>query len=179
VPDQHGSLYLYEALELRGEYDARIKDLRDLLPEGRKKESHWSRPAEEEEHSVPSPGVELAALRKELRALERKRIMLGSAIQETNYRNQVEVAGESMSIARALEERKALGQRIAELHELLIQSAYVKVIYKEGRDITTPPAASFPETREELARVRSEFRGLNRALRAVSFTTLVDFRDGP
>ena len=33
MPTEQNKLYLYEALELRAEYDARIKTLRDCLPE--------------------------------------------------------------------------------------------------------------------------------------------------
>lgn len=36
MPAEGNRLYLYEALELRAEYDARIKTLRDCLPEARK-----------------------------------------------------------------------------------------------------------------------------------------------
>ena len=36
MPAEGNRLYLYEALELRAEYDARLKTLRDCLPEARK-----------------------------------------------------------------------------------------------------------------------------------------------
>ena len=35
MPDESNQLYLYEALELRAEYDARIKTLKDCLSETR------------------------------------------------------------------------------------------------------------------------------------------------
>jgi hypothetical protein len=35
MPDEKNNLFLYEAIELRAEYDARIKTLKDLLPESR------------------------------------------------------------------------------------------------------------------------------------------------
>ena len=37
------TIRLYEALELRGEYDARIKTLRDCLPEARQNRNLFSR----------------------------------------------------------------------------------------------------------------------------------------
>lgn|GEM_PF-1528342 len=33
MPDTKNKLFLYEALELRAEYDARVKTLKDCLPE--------------------------------------------------------------------------------------------------------------------------------------------------
>ena len=36
MPTEQNRLYLYEALELRAEYDARIKTFRDCLPETRR-----------------------------------------------------------------------------------------------------------------------------------------------
>ncbi|MCE2433353.1 MAG: hypothetical protein J4F29_10595 [Candidatus Latescibacteria bacterium] len=35
MPDESNKLYLYEALELRAEYEARIKTLKDCLSETR------------------------------------------------------------------------------------------------------------------------------------------------
>ena len=46
-------LYLYEALELRGEYDARIKTLKDCLPETRRNRGGFSFSREDE-----LPGIE-------------------------------------------------------------------------------------------------------------------------
>ena len=177
MPDEKNNLFLYEARELRGEYDARIKDLRALLPENRTRRSGWLVAGESQESMVPAEDVDLSKLREKLKGLERKRVMLNSAIQQANYENRLTALGETMSLARALEERKATDKRIAELHERLVQSAFVKVIYKEDRDIVTPNNSSFTETQKELDEARSSFRELNRRLREASFKVTVDFKD--
>ena len=42
MKDKTKTLYLYEALELRSEYDARIKTLKDCLPESKQNRDRFS-----------------------------------------------------------------------------------------------------------------------------------------
>jgi hypothetical protein len=42
MKDKNKPLYLYEALELRSEYDARIKTLKDCLPESKQNRDRLS-----------------------------------------------------------------------------------------------------------------------------------------
>ena len=42
MEDKKKTLYLYEALELRSEYDARIKTLKDCLPESKQNRNRFS-----------------------------------------------------------------------------------------------------------------------------------------
>ena len=42
MPDDKKDLYLYEALELRAEFNARIKSLKSLMPEQQSKSGVWS-----------------------------------------------------------------------------------------------------------------------------------------
>jgi len=42
MKDKKRTLYLYEALELRAEYDARIKTLKDCLPETKQNRDRFS-----------------------------------------------------------------------------------------------------------------------------------------
>ena len=58
-----------------------------------------------------------------------------------------------------------------------VQSAYVRVIYKEDRDIVEPNDATFATSMEQLESARRAFRDLNRALRAASFSVVIDFTD--
>ena len=80
-------------------------------------------------------------------------------------------------MSEALEVRKGLSDRIGELHAQCVQSAYVRVVYKEDRDIVEPNDATYPASTEQLDAARQAFRGLNRALRAAGFTVVVDFTD--
>ncbi|MBU0988703.1 MAG: hypothetical protein KJ823_00780, partial [Proteobacteria bacterium] len=57
------TLYLYEALELRSEYDARIKTLKDCLPESKQNRDRFSF-TRDDGISRPSPDFDLTAARK-------------------------------------------------------------------------------------------------------------------
>ena len=170
-------LYLYEALELRSEYDARIKTLRDCLPETRQNRDRLSFTREDEGRRRPSPDFDLAEARKNLRNLEFKRRKLNAAIQEINYKHRVDFSGEAMNLNEALEMRKGLNERIGELHTQVVKSAYQRVIYKEGRDIVEENEVTYAESMKNLEDARLTFRELNRQLRKASFGAVVDFQD--
>ena len=175
--EEKKKLFLYEALELRGELDARIKTLKDCLPETRQNRERLSLLRGEDGIRRPSPDFDLPAARNALRKLEFKRRKLNSAIQQANFSHQVEYEGESISLNEALETRKALNERISELHQQVVSSAYERVIYKEGRDIVEANEPSYSECVEKLEQARLSFRLLNRLLRRASFQTVVDFQD--
>ena len=78
---------LYEALELRAEYDGRIKTLRDCLPESRQKRGLFS--GDSDSSRRPAPGFSLSEARDQLRALEFKRRKLNAAIQRANFEHQI------------------------------------------------------------------------------------------
>ena len=177
MPTEQNRLYLYEALELRAEYDARIKTLRDCLPETRRNRDRLGMYRNEELQLRAADDFDVAAVQESLRALEHKRRKLNNAIQRANYAHTVNATGELLDLSEALEVRKGMSDRIGELHTQSVQSAYVRVIYKEGRDIVEPNAATFAASMAQLESVRRAFRDLNRALRAASFTVVVDFTD--
>jgi hypothetical protein len=85
--------------------------------------------------------------------------------------------GRSLTLAEALDLRKALNTRIGDLHTQVTSSAWQRVIYKEGRDIVQETHLDYARCVDELGRARLEFRHLNRALRAASHRLEVDFRD--
>ena len=170
-------LHLYEALELRAEYDARIKTLKDCLPETRQNRDKFIFSRDDEGRRRPSADFDVAEARRKLRKLETKRRKLNSAIQKTNFDYHIDFASESINLSEALETRKGLSERIGELHTQLINSAYQKVIYKEGRDIVEESEISHTECVENLEEARLAFRELNRKLRLASFEATVDFED--
>ena len=178
MPDAKGDLYLYEALELRGEYDARIKDIRDVLPEQSSKDQ-WPHARDVTAIRRPAPGLDAPKLREAMRGVERRRIMLNNAIQKANFEHEIEHQGERMTLARALEERRALNLRLAELHATLVWSSTERVIFKEDRDIVEPSPISFTECFRELDETRKAFREMNRRLREAAYRITVEFRDEP
>lgn len=173
---QTGKLRLFEALELRSEYDARLKTLSECLPE---KQENRGRLLFHDDEVVrrPAQGFEVAAVRRKIDALEQKRRDLNAAIQETNFRNSIQHDAKSISLAAALDLRKALNSKIGELHSMVISAAWERVIYKEGRDIVQESHLDFAASEAELDQARHQFRELNRKLRTASFELEVDFRD--
>ena len=121
---------LYEALELRAEYDARIKTLRDCLPESRQNRGLFSRDSDSSRR--PAPGFSVSGAREQLRALEYKRRKLNAAIQRANFEHRLEHEGDDLSLTEALETRKALNERLGELHSQVVDSAYEHVLHKGG-----------------------------------------------
>ena len=177
MAERTSELRLYAALELRAEYDARIKTIKECLPETRQnRERGWLSRAEDSIQR-PSPGFDLPAVRVALKTLEFKRRKLNTAIQEANVASRIEVSGDPMTLAEALEVRKGLNERIGELHTQLVSSAYQRVIYKEGRDIVEGSPASYGEIETELDAARIAFRELNRRLREASYQVAVKFQD--
>ncbi|OGH56411.1 MAG: hypothetical protein A3G34_01840 [Candidatus Lindowbacteria bacterium RIFCSPLOWO2_12_FULL_62_27] len=177
MPDDEKRLYLYEALELRGEYDARIKTLKESLPETKSNRDRGLFGRDEESLRRPSAGFDAVGARAELRALEFKRRKLNSAIQKANFEHQISLDGEAANLNEALESRKSLNERIGELHSQVVASAYERVIYKEGRDIVEKSEVPYPDATRTLDEARVRFRNLNRHLRRSSFEVTVDFKD--
>lgn len=169
-------LYLYEGLELRSEFDARIKTLKDCLPETKQNRDRFSF-TRDEGIRRPSPDFDAVSARKELRKLEVKRRKLNSSVQKANFSHEIDFNGDSVNLSEALEMRKALNEQIGELHEQVVRSSYQKVIYKEGRDIVEENEISYEDAVKNLEQARLSFRDLNRKLRRASFETLLEFQD--
>jgi hypothetical protein len=170
-------LYIYEALELRAEYDARIKTCKDTLPETRQNRDRLFFTRDDDGRRRPSPDFDMAEVRQQLRTLEVKRRKLNSAIQQANFNSIVDYRGESINLNEALEARKSLNEQIGELHTQVVDSAFEKVIYKEGRDIVEENELSYTSSVDDLDSARLAFRELNCILRKASFETLIEFGD--
>ena len=169
-------LKLYEALELRSEYAARIATIKDCLAGGESgaRRAFWR---EERSQRRPSADLDAAGERHALQALEFKQRKLNSAIQKANYETPIGFDGQTINLLEALELRKGLNARIAELKAQAVEAAYQTVIYKEGRDIVEASSVSYADSRRELESARSAFRELNRQLRRASFETTVAYAD--
>jgi hypothetical protein len=175
--DNKKKLFLFEALELRAELDARIKTFKDCLPEAKQNRGRLSFGMNEEGIRRPSPEFDVASARQSLRKLEFKRRKLNNAVQQANFNHHIEFEGDSINLNEALEVRKALNEQIGELHQQVVASAYQRVIYKEGRDIVEENEVPYRECNEKLELARLSFRKLNRQLRRSSFEIIVDFID--
>lgn len=176
MQQNNAKLRLYAALELRAEYDGRIKTIKDCLPEARAN-GRFGFGRRDETRQRPSAGFDLAQVRQRLRALEYKRRKLNSAIQAANFQHRLEFDGEEIHLGEALDVRKGLNTRVAELHGQVVESAYQRVIYKEDRDIVEDNDLSYADTAQALDEARTAFRRLSGQIRAAAFEVEVDFRD--
>ena len=170
------NIFLYEALELRNEYQARLASLKALLPEHRQVRRGFLE-RDDGERREPAAGFDPAKIRENIRSLEYKSRKLNAAIQQVNFSNKIRVQEEEISLAEALEMRKAVNQELAGLQKMLERSAYRKIIYKEERNITEEPEEDFSLVSKQIEEQRLLFRQLNRALRKAAFEIKVPFRD--
>ncbi len=177
MPDANNRLFLYEALELRAEYDARIKTLKDCLPETKQQRGRFVYTHDDTGMYRPSPDLSLSEAREQLGQLEIKRRKLNSAIQKANFAHTLALRGDTISLSEALEMRKGLNGQIGELHTQAVKAAYQRVIYKEDRDIVEPSEVSYGASVAQLDDARRAFRELNRHIRAATFAVVIDFQD--
>ncbi len=176
MPDDNGKLYLYEALELRGTYDREIRLLGRLIKpeEGRRGGFLADRDSTE---LRPVPGFDLADAEARLKGLKTKRLKLNEAIQVANFRAEIPFDGEPVSLARALELRKALIQDLDQLAERAQEAAYVRIIHKEERDIEKVPPRLFADAYADYEEALERLRALVVALHRANHEVTVTFRD--
>jgi hypothetical protein len=177
MPDTQNKLYLYEAIELRAEYDARLKTLKDCLPETKQNRGRFAMLREDASMHRPSADFSISEAREQLRGLDVKRRKLNSAMQQANFAHRLDYRGEAITLSEALELRKGFNAQIGELHTQVVNAAYQRVIYKEDRDIVEPPDVAYVESVVQLDQARLAFRELNRLIRAAAFVVVVDFQD--
>ncbi len=176
MPDENGKLYLYEALELRAAYDREIRLLGRLIkPEEGRRGGFLSERDSTELRAAP--GFVLADAEARLKGLKVKRLKLNEAIQVANFRAEIPFDAESVSLARALELRKALLQDLEQLAERAQEAAYVRILHKEERDIEKVPPRAFADAYADYEETLERFRSLVSALHRANHQVTVAFRD--
>jgi len=73
MPDEKGNLFLFEAIELRKEYDRRIKLLEQLLGGEQGKQDRLFRRSDEEKRE-PSADLDLSKMDENLKNIQTKRV---------------------------------------------------------------------------------------------------------
>lgn len=176
MPDDNGKLYLYEALELRAAYDREIRLLGRLIkPEDGGRGSYLT--VREDGDRRPAAGFDPDATEARLKRLRVKRLKLNEAIQVANFQSQIAFDGEAVSLAHALELRKALLQEIEGLANRVQEAAYVRIIHKEERDIEKRPTRPFDQAFADHGAALERLRGLMTALHRANHQVTVGFRD--
>ena len=80
MPDEKGNLVLFEAIELRKEYDRRIKLLEQLIGGEQGKQARLFQRNDEEKRE-PSADLDLGKMEENLRSIQTRRVKLNQAIQ--------------------------------------------------------------------------------------------------
>lgn len=176
MPDDNGKLYLYEALELRSAYDREIRLLGRLInpEEGRRGAFLTERDGAERR---PAAGFDLQDTEARLKRIKLRRLKLNEAIQVANFQNEIVFDGEPVSLARALELRKALLQDLEQLAERAQEAAYVRIIHKEERDIEKVPPRAFADAHTDFEAALERLRSLVTDLHRANHEVTVVFRD--
>src|SRR3990172_6814882 len=170
--NKKNNLHLYEAIELRNEYDRHISLLQSLLGEYSRKRGLFKDDDEE-----PTTDFDLKETEEKLKKLQTKRVKLNQKIQETNYEIKIDCEGESISIAEALVLRKNLLSDINGISARVEKSSYRRVIHKEERDIYQEPRHKFDDTYKEYRKYLKQLRRLVNQVHAVNHTAIVKFKD--
>ncbi len=117
MPDKQNNLYLFEALEMRAEYEARIKELRTLLPEAKESRDRFAFRTEAEAKRRPAAGFSVQVAREELNALAARKRTLNNAIQRANFDNQITVVTTQAVPADQID-TAAMAQELTDLQKL-------------------------------------------------------------
>jgi len=174
MPDKKGNLYLYEAIELRNEFDRHAELLASLLGESSTKRGLFNSDDDEKE---AAPDFNQKEIEKKLKKLQTKRVNLNQEIQRANFDTQIEYGGRKMGIAEALETRKNLIADIKSVAARVEKSACRRVIHKEGRDIVRDPRYKFTETYKEYRDSLRQLRRLVIQIHAANHSATVNFKD--
>ena len=175
MPDKKGNLYLYEAIELRNEYDRHVELLEGLLGgKSSKKRGLFNNDDEDED---PAADFDQKEIEDRLKKLQSKRVKLNQEIQKTNFGTQIEFDGKEISVAEALEVRKNLLGDIKAVAGRVEKSSYRRVIHKEGRDIVQEPRHKFTEAYREYQDSLRHLRSLVNQVHAANHSATVVYKD--
>jgi hypothetical protein len=176
MKDKKGNLYLYEAIELRNEYDSHVELLEKLLGvEPSKKRGFYDE--DDDKDKVLAAGFDPKEIEGMLKKLQTKRVKLNQEIQKKNFETLIEYEGTGISIAEALEIRKNLIGDIKAISERVKKSSYKRVIHKEGRDIVEEPRHNFTEIYKEYQDKIRHFRSLANQIHAANHLATVKYKD--
>ena len=176
MPDQKGNLYIYEAVALRNQYDAHMDFLTSLV-DGNHGQYTKAAAREGKETIKPADDFNPDAMEKILKKLRERRLKLNHRLQSANFTVRLKLENHDISIAEALETRKALQQEIRMLYTRAGNGAYTTVIHKEERDIVDRPRYGFAETYQQYRDALTRLRRLENAIHEANHTNTVDFKD--
>lgn len=145
---------LFEALELRAEYDARIGTIRACLPAGKRVSGVTS--GRLEAGSVFDAG----RLQESLQEMERRRDALDDAIELASASHGVVFRGRRLTLGEAFELRGALSREIGSLQRRVVLAAEAC----HSAEPQGPADGGCPPCVRQLDEARRTYRALNRIL---------------
>ncbi len=176
MPDEKGHLYVFEAIELRNEYDRHIKLLEQVLQAEQPERERWMARTDEGEKE-PAGEFDPKTIEEKLKKLQTKRVKLNQAIQVSNFESQIAYQGEEVSLAEALELRKNLFADLTALKQRVTESAYKRIVHKEERDIVHEPRHSFSKSYEDYQDKLHTLRQLITGIHRANHVNTVKFKD--
>ena len=175
MPDNKGNLYLFEAIELRNEYDRHIKLLENLLEADDSKRDRFL--SDKEEEKEPVEEFNYQEIEQVLKNLQTKRVKLNQAVQVANFNHHVQFDGEKISIAEALEIRKSILSDLSAESKRVVNSAYKRIIHKEERDIIHEPKQMFKESYDQYIKSLQKLRNLIIQIHTINHEGIVSFKE--
>ena len=176
MPDKKGNLYLFEAIELRNEYDHHIKLLQSLIEKSEDKRNRYFSQNDDEDKEAAAD-FNQKKLEENLKKLQTKRVKLNQEIQAANFRGQIDYEGEKISIAETLELRKNLLADKEAISQRVCNSAYNRIIHKEERDIVRKPEHGFKKSYDEFKNILKKGKTIANQIHIINHTTVVKFKD--
>jgi uncharacterized protein YdcH (DUF465 family) len=177
MPDQNGHLYLFEALELRDDYDRRVRLLEKLLAAPERDSQRGFGFVREVEELRPAQGFEPERAEAELKKIKTRRLKLNQEIQAANFGAKISFDGEQISLSQALEVRKTMRAELEQVAGRVVDAAYARVLHKEERDIVKEPVRLFARTFAEHDELLRSLRRLVTAIQGANHAVTVSFRD--
>lgn len=171
------NLKLFEAVELRTEYDRFIRLYEELLGVLNNKRDRLFSVSNDDEDKKPAAGFNPKDVEETLKSYQSKKVKLNQAIQAANFTNKIEFDGETITLAEALENRKNLKAELENNQKRVILSAYEKVIHKEERDILLKPAHDYSESYEAFKKNGKKLRMLITAIHSANHSVEVEYKD--
>lgn len=169
-------LFLFEALELRAQYDRKITLLKSVLGSSESSRDIFSVRSEHDNKEFDDD-FDLKKTEEELKSLETRRVKLNQAIQAVNFTETLLFKDSSIPLAEALEVRKGLLNDIEALTARVKKSVYKEIVHKEERDIVHRPRFRFSDTYREYGEKLEDLRTLSGSIHRLNHTVTVAFKD--
>lgn len=173
---QAGGIRLFEALELKAEYEARIETIRECLPGAQRRGAGTCIVDRADGRDWGTSVFDPARLRTALQELDGRRDALDEAIRRANASYGVTFRGRRLTLGQAFELRGAISREISALQAQVIGVASRRA-RPTGEGACEPGPETCPACVRQLDEARRTFRALNRLLWMAAYDVAVAYGD--